>query len=302
MHVLVLFNRAAGNPAAHDGKPDLHDLLTQAGLRAELREVAGPALAVAAREGAASGYDAVVAAGGDGTVSTVAAALVHTRTPLGILPLGTLNHFAKDLGIPVDPHGAVATLAQGATRDVDLGAVNGRPFINNASIGLYPHMVLDRERRRERLRRGRWPATAWAAFTAFRRFPLVRVRIHLEEATLERTTPFVFIGNNAYHMNGLTLGSRPRLDEGVLSLYLTTRTGRLALVGLAARKVAGRLDQARDFDSLRIPEAWIEAHRDHLHVAIDGEVESLRPPLHLQALPGALRVVAPPRPKETRAP
>ena len=104
--------------------------------------------------------DVIVAGGGDGTIHTIAAVLAGTGVPLGILPLGTLNHFAKDLGIPMELHDAVDVVAAARGVNVDVGEVNGIVFINNSSIGVYPYMVLDRERLRRRRRLQKW-ALAW---------------------------------------------------------------------------------------------------------------------------------------------
>ena len=120
---------------------------------------------------------AIVAAGGDGTVSAVVAAIVDTDIALGVLPLGTLNHFAKDLGLPLDLEAAVDRLLSGATRRVDVGEVNGRTFVNNSSLGLYPDIVRDRERQQKRLGRRKWPAFALACLSALRRYPFLGVRL-----------------------------------------------------------------------------------------------------------------------------
>src|SRR4029450_6264872 len=104
----------------------------------------------------------VIAGGGDGTVNTVAAALVGTEVVLGVLPLGTLNHFAKDLGLPLELGGAVQTIGAGHTVRIDVGEVNGQMFLNNSSLGLYPRIVRHRQKQTERLGRGKWPAFLWA--------------------------------------------------------------------------------------------------------------------------------------------
>ena len=123
----------------------------------------------------------VVAGGGDGTISAVASVVAGTGVALGVLPLGTLNHFAKDLGIPLDTGAAVRAIAAKHTIEVDVGVVNGRVFINNSSLGLYPHIVRDRENQQRRLGRGKWYALAWATLTAFRRSRLLNVRLSLDE-------------------------------------------------------------------------------------------------------------------------
>src|SRR5688572_17214545 len=120
--------------------------LESRGVEATVLQVPGERLTDAAREAAAGGAEAVVMAGGDGTMSAGAAALAGGNCPMGILPLGTLNHFARDLGIPADLEGALAIVASGTVKRVDVGEANGRVFVNNASIGLYPHAVAAREK------------------------------------------------------------------------------------------------------------------------------------------------------------
>lgn len=292
MRVIVLTNPAAGAKA--DEIDELRRVLKDAGVAAEVRQAQGHQLTDAARQAVRDGVDAVVAAGGDGTISAVAAALVGTDTPLGILPTGTLNHFAKDLNVPIPLAEAAQVIAAGQTREVDIAAVNDRPFINNSSIGIYPHIVGERERQRERLGRGKWMAMLLASISVFRRHPTVRVRIGIGNQTVLRTTPFVFVGNNRYQINFTMLGRREQLDEGVLSLYFVNRGGRFAFFRLALRAILGRLEQSKDFETMEVTEVWIEAARPSLRVALDGEVIRLPPPLHYEIRPRALRVLAPP--------
>ena len=253
----------------------------------------GSDLAALARDAVEHGATIVAAGGGDGTISAIASVLVETDVALGVLPLGTLNHFAKDLGIPLDLGAAVRNLATGRPVQVDVGEVNGRIFLNNSSLGLYPDIVRDREKQQRRLGRGKWPAAAWAALAALRRYPFLSMRLTVNGERLARRTPFVFIGNNAYTMQGLAIGERARLDEGVLSLYVAQRPTRLGLLRFAFDALLGRLGQERDFDVLTAPEFDIDTHRHHLLVATDGEVTEMPPPLRYRMRPGALTVLVP---------
>jgi len=252
----------------------------------------GPELLKLARCAVRNDYQTIVAGGGDGTVSAVAGVLAGTRKTLGVLPLGTLNHFAKDLQLPLDLDGAMETIMAGRTVQVDVGEVNGRTFINNSSLGLYPRIVKEREKQQQ-LGWGKWPAFVWAAITVLRRYPLLNVRLSLDGKQLARRTPFVFIGNNEYEMEGFNIGRRACLDKGELSLYITHRTGRLGLLRLAVRALLGGLRNERDFTALRTREIWIETRHRRLHVAFDGETTIMVPPLHYRVRPGALRVIVP---------
>ena len=158
----------------------------------------------------------VVAGGGDGTVNAVAAKLAGTDTALGVLPMGTLNHFAKDIGIPLNLEAAVYNLFTGKIRKVDVGEVNGRVFVNNSAIGFYPHFVRQRE---ELERRGhvKRVAVLLAARAVLRRYFRLRMKLHMDEAeALEHPTPFFFVGNNRYQTSGLDIGTRRNLDSGQL--------------------------------------------------------------------------------------
>jgi YegS/Rv2252/BmrU family lipid kinase len=235
----------------------------------------------------------IVAAGGDGTVSAVAATVIGSDKALGVLPSGTMNHFAKGLKIPLDLEGAVETIVADHEARVDVGEVNDHIFVNNSSLGLYPSIVREREKQ-QRLGWGKWPAFVWAALTVLRRYPFLGIRVSVDGQELRSRTPFVFIGNNEYEMAGFNIGRRARLDKGELSLYVTNRTGRLGLIRLALRALLGGLRQEKDFLAIRTKEVWIETKHKRLRVALDGEVTNLVPPLHYRVRPGALRVLAPP--------
>jgi diacylglycerol kinase family enzyme len=292
MKLLVLLNTRAGTRAQNLAN-QVRDEFVAMDVQAEVRDVTGEEMERVARNATAQDFDAVVAAGGDGTVSTVAAALAGTSMPLGILPVGTLNHFAKDAGLPLDLTEAVRTVARGRPLEVDVARVNGRVFINNVSIGLYPHVVRRREVQRERLGSNKWVAMFFALVRVFRRFPLVRVRLGVQGGTALRTSPFVFVGNNTYELHLLNIGRRLRLDTGQLTLYVANRTGRLGILRLALRALLGRLEQARDFDCIHVPELRVESRKRRLLIAIDGELVRMAPPLHFEIWPRALTVLAP---------
>jgi len=292
--VVVIVNGGAGRGHDEAAAADLRAKLKDAGLDAELVLAdGGEDMIATARRALDEGARLVAAGGGDGTINAVASVMVDSGVPFGVLPLGTLNHFAKDLGIPLDLDAAVRNLATGRPVQVDVGEVNGRIFLNNSSLGLYPDIVRDREKQQRRLGRGKWPAAAWAALAALRRYPFLSMRLLVNGEKLARRTPFVFIGNNAYTMEGLSIGERARLDEGVLSLYVAQHPTRFGLLRFAFDALRGRLGRERDFDVLHAPEFDIETHRKRLLVATDGEVTVMAPPLRYRMRPGALTVLVP---------
>lgn len=295
--------RANGNVRATKGDERVndHDDLQQrlSDLFAELNVEAlvsmahsGAEVIDLAKRAARSDAEVIVAGGGDGTINSVAAAVMDAQKTLGILPFGTLNHLAKDLNIPLDLEGAVKTILEGQVAHIDVGEVNGRIFLNNSSLGLYPSIVREREKQ-QRLGWGKWPAFAWAAISVLRRYPFLGVRLSVEGKAFESRTPFVFVGNNEYEMETLNIGSRAHLDNAELSLYVTKSIGRLGLFRLAVRALFGGLRQDKDFLALRCEDIWIDTKHKRIRVALDGEVTLMHPPLHYRVRPGALRVLVP---------
>ncbi len=224
-------------------------------------------------------------------INAVASVLIETDRTLGVLPLGTLNHFAKDLHIPPALGESVRTILGGTVARVDVGEVNGRFFLNNSGLGLYPMIVRHREKLQDRLGHGQWPAFLWAALSVLRRYPFLVVRVNAGDHESVRRTPFIFIGNNEYEIARFEI--RKRLDAGRLCLYMARRTGRLGLLRFALRALVGKLKNEKDFDALCTEEVYIETKRTRVHVAIDGEVTVMPTPLHYRVRPGALRVLVP---------
>jgi len=295
MKASVLLNAAAGlrprQVQAEVGR--VRELFAAVDVEAYVRPVAGPDLLAAARQAAASDTDVVVMGGGDGTVSAGAGGLAGTGKPMGVLPLGTLNHFARDLGIPAELEAAVRNVAEGIVREVDVGEANDRVFVNNASLGLYPAAVALRDAWMARQSMQKWVAMGRAALDTLRRFPVVRLTLRLPEGSVNLTTPMVFIGNNRYETKLFALGKRLALDEGELWVYLARDAGRFRFLRLALRALIGRLDDSRDFQGHCVKEMLVEDRRRVLRVAFDGEVCHVAPPLRYQIRPRALRVIVP---------
>lgn len=288
---VILLNAAAG--PFSDELSRVREAVRHCGIEAEVRPVKPADLTVVARQAIEGGARLIVAAGGDGTINAVANAVAGTEAVLGVLPTGTLNHFARDLGLPADLEQATLTLATGQVRFVDVGQVNGRIFLNNCSIGLYPSMVIRRDEQRQRLGRGKWLAMFMAFLSLFKRYPLVKVELDLGDRSARCATPLVFIGNNRYETNLLNLGRRHGLDGGELSVYLINAPTRLRLLRLVVRGLLGRLANDRDFELLFMKGLTVESRKRNLRVAMDGEVLRMRPPLVFQMRPRALRVLAP---------
>jgi diacylglycerol kinase family enzyme len=298
MRIVVFQNAAAGvNLVDAEARARaIREAFEAAGATADVWQIDAKEISESARalvrEGGADVV--VVAAGGDGTQNAVATALAGTPAVMGVLPLGTLNHFAKDLNLPLTLEAAARAIVTGAPRSVDVADVNGRVFVNNSSIGLYPRVVRHRDQQREQLGRGKWYAMFVAVLGIFRRFPQVRLTITANGKTWQRTTPFVFVGNNEYHLNAFNLGQRSSLEQGQLCVYFANRTGRWGLLWMAIRALFGGLHQHRDFNALCATELTIESNRPLINVALDGEVEQFKPPLRYRIRPRYLNVMMPP--------
>ena len=290
----VIINASAGADDKNASADNLTRLFRAGGLEAQVTLAPdGAEIVAAAKRAVQAKPRIIVAGGGDGTINAVASLLVDTDIALGVLPLGTLNHFAKDLHIPLDLEEAVRNIVAAHVVAVDVGEVNGNIFLNNSSLGLYPSIIRHREKQQEQLGRGKWPAFAWATLTVLRRYAFLSVRLSTNDQKLVRRTPFVFIGNNEYEMKSFNIGTRGCLDAGQLSLYMPHHTGRLGLLRLGLRALFGRLREAKDFDALCTREISIEARRNRLHVSTDGEVNLMDTPLHYRVRAGALKVIVP---------
>lgn len=292
----MIINAGAGQGYCGGWSAALAEKFLSQGVKADITLAkSGEEMIARAKQAVADGAPLVVAGGGDGTINAVASVLVDSQTSLGVLPLGTLNHFAKDLNIPLELDDAVANAVHGRVAQVDVGEVNGRVFLNNSSLGIYPAIVRDREKQQKHLGRGKWPAFARAVFVALRRFPFMNVRLKLNGTEHQRRTPFVFIGNNEY-LQGLTMGERERLDSGKMYLYVAQKPTRLGLLRYALHALFGRLSEAKDFDVLSTTDLVIETRHRQLRVATDGEVTVMTPPLCYRLRAAALRVLVPAAP------
>jgi diacylglycerol kinase family enzyme len=234
--------------------------------------------------------DIVAVGGGDGTLRAAAARLAKREAALGILPLGTFNHFAKDLGIPLDLDGAVRAIAEGRVRPHDIASVNGHIFINHAGVGLYPHMLDRREQLRGARGLGKFPAMAIAIVGALRDYRAMGLRIRIAGEDRTRRSPFLFVANNAYILDAYGLDSHGAREK--LALMIAHDAGRWALFRMGVKALLGRLGKEA-YETFSFERAVIESRRERLLVALDGEVEALTPPLDFALMPGALRVMRP---------
>ena len=288
--ISVIINERSGTAARPDAGGEVQALFAKAGVQTRLERVREPGDVAARARQAASRGDVLVAAGGDGTVSTVAGVAVETNATFGVLPMGTLNHFAKDVGIPLHLEGAVSVIIAGHVRPLDVGEVNGRIFVNNSSVGLYPRMVLERKAEERRGHR-KWIAFAIAMLRTWGDYRMVVARLGVDGRQAVVRTPFIFVGNNQYQVEGFQLGGRSRLDEGRLSIFAAPDAGRFEILALPMRALTNRLSSAAPFLAFQTGTAAVDVFRRRVGVAVDGEVAVMQTPLEYRIRPRALRTI-----------
>jgi diacylglycerol kinase family enzyme len=296
--IAVLLNTAAGG--THDAAIAGTVRQAFAAHGTEVEPVAcgdGDALAAAIAMLGQQSPAIVVAGGGDGTVATIAARLVDADIALGVLPLGTRNHFARDLGIPLSLEDAVRVVVDGVHARVDAGELltgdATHVFVNNSSLGLYPRIVNTRDATQRRVHIGKWPALVRATWQALRDSHGFDLRLEIDGKILQRRTPFVFVGNNRYALQGFAAGSRPRLDAGVLSVYVLRPQTLTGYLRLGLRVLLGRVSPDEDFEAFTARELLVESSRTQVEVALDGEVAMLATPLRYRIRHHALQVLVP---------
>lgn len=292
----IIFNPAAGTALALGLTTEaLATQLTGAGLDFTIDDDDDLPLTDRIGSALAGDADVIVAAGGDGTVLAVAEALVGSDKTLAVLPLGTLNGLARDLGLALDLPGAIAQLGALEQRAIDVAEVNGRPFLHNVIVGLIPGIAVGRE-----LIRGK--EAGWRTRVRFIRFMWRRMtyahRIALAlrsdtNATRIELVQSLVVANNSYDQRIGRFMARRRLDRGTMTAYLIRSLRMRDALRLALSMLAGRWrsDQAIEFEKVR--ELTVQSKRKRVMVTMDGEVTRLDTPLNFRIRPRSLQVLAP---------
>lgn len=278
------------NPKASNAA-EVDDALRNAGCF-DVRPVVPHEITKAVRAAIEGGATRVAAVGGDGTIASAAAALARTDVELVVIPGGTLNHFAKDHGIPTDLEAACAVAQTGRVECVDVGWVNGRIFLNTSSVGVYANFVRVRERMEPRF--GYWVSSGFAMVRALLRVQPFRVWFETDSLEREYKTPFVFIGVGERELKLPSLGSR--VEQGRAGLHVMVVRGRtrarlMSLAFAAAARGTRALSRTPHLDSFLLTHCRIEQR--HSTVAVDGEVVQLESPLEYEMGRGALKLVVP---------
>lgn len=298
---IVVLNPGSGRDDAPQARETIARVFAEAGRRHELlacdgeRSVADVAAQAVDRAEAVGGI--VVAAGGDGTLNTVAQAVLGRRCAFGVLPQGTFNYFGRTHGIPQDTEAAARSLLDARVEPVQVGLVNGRLFLVNASVGLYPQLLEDREAYKQRYGRSRHVALWSALVTVFRAHRPLRLVMQCSGSERQVRTLTLFVGNNALQLQQIGLPEAPLIGSGQLAAVMLKPVGTWGLLGLMLRGAMGRLGEADDvrsfaFESLSVRPALPRRHA-MVKVAIDGEIVSLRAPLTFTVSPTPLPLLRP---------
>lgn len=300
--LFVVFNRASGRGDRDELAPAVLAACAAAGRRCELLPVEQPGdlpdTARRAVQQARAAGGIVVAAGGDGTINGVAQAVLGSGCPLGVLPRGTFNYFARTHGIPQDLTGALQVLLHEAAVPVQVGLLNGRVFLVNASLGLYPRLLEDREAWKRQFGRSRLVALLAGIKTLLRGHRSLRLSVERPgDSTRQVRTPTLFVGNNALQLEQVGLPEASAIDAGRLAGVMLRPVGRWALLMLLARGAFGQLGEADQVLNFAFSRLTVKPRRfgsRQIQVATDGEVLRMPLPLHFEVAPQPLLLIRPP--------
>lgn len=239
-----------------------------------------------------AGHRSFIVAGGDGSIHHVVQALVGTDGVLGIVPIGTVNHAARDLELPLTWREAFEVAVRGEVRQIDTGRVNGTHFLNSVMVGIYPTITEFRERFRST--HSKWRAYMLALRLAMRHFHHVTLVLELAGRVETLRTQLFVVSINAYDLTQTGIAApKIALDDGHLTIYSFGFMSRMQFIRAAAKFFRGKIEEVEGFRRIRTPKLRIDVARPKLRVSIDGEVRDLAPPLQIAAEPASLLVRGP---------
>lgn len=246
----------------------------------------------------ARGADLIVAAGGDGTAMAVAGAMRGKGVPFAVLPLGTFNFFARGLGLSEDPGEAARQILDGTPHDIRVAEANGQVFLNNASLGIYPSILKERETVYARWGRRRI-AAHWSVVKTFLRFQRpMKVTMTTDEGTQTRRTALIFVARSAYQLHHFGIKGEAAIADDRFAVLVARGSGRFALFHLAWRLARGSIREGRDYDLITTRKLDVEVSQRRALLAFDGEKRRDRSPFRFRMSETPLRIILP-EPKET---
>ncbi len=291
---IVILNAASGSQDGDDKRSAITAAFTKRGRGVDFINVQDHDSVEAAANAALADPDAALAiAGGDGTICSAASVLAGSGRAIGIIPAGTFNYFARSLGLPQEMDAAVETLITGQSRAVNVATVNDRMFLNNASIGAYAAILQTREGTYRRWGRSRL-AAYWSVVKTLVTFraPL-RLNIRVDDQTLTRRTPIIFVINNAYQLQQMGLDGAEAVAAGELVVLIAPNTGRLGLFRHAAALALGIAKSETDYEMISGKNIEIVMKRKRRPVARDGEITRMGGPFTLRHAAAPLRIMVP---------
>jgi len=301
MTIAIVINAASGT-ARQYGAAALQDLIRTAADAAGHGDVqvsvVPPKQLPAALVAAAEASDEIWVGGGDGTLRSAAELVMRRDGVLGVLPLGTMNLLARDLNIPLEIEQAVTALSNAKVVAIDVGRVNRGIFLNKSALGLYPEMIVDRERRRRLFGLAKWPAMMKSVWRAVRRHRLMEISIEHRGQRREIVSPAIVVAVGTYQFNAMRLFSRPDLQSGELTIYVSHEKSWLGSAGQLAKLFLGTLENDPALETITADSLKIDFNRTK-PVASDGEVEMLSGPIRYAVAPKALKVRMPMEPAPT---
>ncbi len=303
----IVLNSGSGRDDAAPREAAIRSELDSAGAKYELLVVDDAAKLSAVAQSAVAKAQAcdgcVVAAGGDGTINAVAQQVLGSGCRFGVLPQGTFNFFGRTHGIDADPAAAVRALLAGQEESAQVGLINGKLFLVNASLGLYPDLLEDREAAKHKFGRSRAVAMVSGLRSLIRSRHQLQLQLESNGATVTRRTPTLVLGNNHLQLAKIGVDESAAVETGQLVGIMVRPIGSWALLGLAVRGVLGRLGDANNVDTFTFSRLAIEVGRSGrarlVKVAVDGEIVWLRSPLIVEVAATALRLIAPPPSMQT---
>ena len=297
--LIIVLNAGSGSGAAADARRIIEEGCAAAQRDFQIYEVNGPdqlsSRISAALDHAKRVKGIVVAAGGDGTINAVAQATLGSGCAFGVLPQGTFNFFSRTHGIPPDTAAALQVLFVEPPRPVQVGLVNDRVFLVNASIGLYAKLLEDREAFKAQYGRHRWVAFWSALVTILRGTRTWYLHIAYHGTQRDVRTQSLFIANNALQMHQVGVAEADAPEQGRLAAIAIKPRGTANLLGLLVRGALGQLGDAENVESFDFESLKVRPMRgtSKVKVATDGEVAWMQAPLHFHVSAEPLRLVRP---------